>query len=408
MLTAAAAAMLLVGGVASAQLAAPAKSPSAQPAEAPKAAPGGIDLEQANQLLEVLQVYSPNLAERLAALKEQDAEQFRAAAGRIYGRFASLVRLKRTDPEAFALSVEQYRLQKQIDDATIRLRKQPEQRDSIVSELRNLFDQQSVSRLRTREHELSQLEKRLENLSQNITQQEQKTAKLVDRRVDDLLKGKVNLGPTVRLAAPPRKQDMVVNASPNRSPKPAPAPAPRPDAGTPGPAGDRSVGVAPPGNTAPASASQAPAERQIDQIIEVIRAAQPAVADRLAELRRDEPEAFDKIVSQLGSRFRMLVQKKNHDPEGFRLQVEEYRFNLEAMDLTVKMRQLPDAQAKKHEPELRNHVEQYFAARHDLLRHDLAQLEKRITDLRQELAEQRETREQTIQQRLDRVLASLK
>ena len=158
--------------------------------------------------------------------------------------------------------------------------------------------------------------------------------------------------------------------------------------------------------TAPSPAASAE-DRQIDQILEVIHAARPALAEHLTELRNEDPKAFAQVIKQLGGRFRGLIQKRKSDAEGFAIQIEEYRYNLGAMELAASMRQMPADEAEKLKPQLRHLIEQQFQAHQDLMQHELNQMEKRFESLRRDIERDRRSNDERVERLLTRLMADV-
>lgn len=387
-------------------------APARDKAPAPGAAKpaGGLEADQVAALLDVLQLYNPAMAERLVSLRDSNQEQFHKTAVKLYSSFSKQIRLKKNDPQAFAIELEEYQLQKQVDQLTDKLKKQPDQREAIIPELRAALDQRELARIRGREHELAQFEKKLIPLRQALADQQARQSKQIDQRLALLLSDKFDIGPAVRLVNKPEKQDMVVTAKPALTPPPAPAPGTPPTiAAPPAPAPGKNDQPAKPDDASEKKpepqTKQTAEDKLIDQVLEVIHAARPALAERLTELRSEDPKVFDQVIKQLGGRFRTLIQKKKNDPEGFAMQIEEYRLNLEAMELAASMRQMPANEADKLKPQLRVLIEQQFQAHQQLMQHELGQMEKRFESLRSDIERDRRTKDERVDQRLKRLLA---
>lgn len=143
---------------------------------------------------------------------------------------------------------------------------------------------------------------------------------------------------------------------------------------------------------------------QIDQALELVRMRTPEIADRLQQLREDDPEKFEHVVDRIDWRLHHLLREHRRDPEGFKLRAEEHRLRFQAHRLADRLQDAEGEEAEQLKQELRNTLEQEFQARIAVHEHELTQLQQRIQDLRDEIAHKREQMQQLIDERYQRLL----
>jgi len=149
-------------------------------------------------------------------------------------------------------------------------------------------------------------------------------------------------------------------------------------------------------------------EKDIERVMEVLDAANPQMAQRLRDVRRQSEPEFREALAEVASsrRIRWLMMQKKFDPEGFRLRAAEYRIRHRIDRVTDRLAETgtdsEEAEELKHD--LRNLLGDAFEARQRVREHELARLERRIEDLRSELQEKNQRKEELIEQRYQELL----
>lgn len=334
--------------------------------------------DQVESALAIIAEIMPGNATRLENLRKSDPKQFQQLLRRLFNqRIGAMVRLKEQDPDYFAYDFAERKLEAQAYILSRRIKQAPPQEvsplhDQLRKMLHDLFD----ARLHTREFELTRLETQLQNLRAQLEQQRQQKQALIDKRYDELLARTpetVNPYPSDPHSAVRQPTDDPKTLAMPRDPKPIA----KPDAAT-----DLS-------------------DEQMDQILAVIAAHRPELAQELRALREHDPEQFNLAMSQHAPRLRQLMLKRRQDPKGFDLKTREQQLHAEAVQLARKVggKELYEAQTV-HE-KLRKVLEQQFDARQDLLQHELTKLETRIDQARADLEAQRANKDRFVNDRFN-------
>lgn len=321
---------------------------------------------QVESALQIIAEIMPGNAQRLKELREKDPEQFQQLLRRLFDqRVGVLVRLKERDPDYFVYKFAERKLESKAYILSRRIKKSdPKQVAPLQAQLRQMLHELFGARLRTREFELARLESRLESLRAQVKQQRDQKQALIDKRYDELLTNQTGRD------ASPKPQDG--SSSPGDT--------------------DSAQTLARPRDKRPITKPKGKDEltvEQIDQILAVINAHRPKLADELRALRKHDPEQFARAMSQHAPRLRQLMLKRRQDPKGFDLQTREQQLHAEAVELARKIggKELHEAQTVREK--LRMVLEKQFDARQELLQHELAKLEKRINQARADLEAQR-------------------
>jgi hypothetical protein len=340
--------------------------------------------DQVDSALQIIAEIMPGNANRLESLRKSDPKQFHQLLRRLFNqRIGAMVRLKEQDPDYFEYDFAERKLEAQAYILSRRIKQAPPQEvgplhDQLRKMLHDLFD----ARLRTRAFELTRLETRLQALRAQLDQQRQQKQALIDKRYDELLtRTPDNPDPPDPRSVSKQPADDKTLAMP-RSDKPIA----KPDASASG-GGDLT-------------------DEQIDQILAVIAAHRPELAQELRALREHDPEQFSLAISQHAPRLRQLMLKRRQDPKGFDLKTREQQLHAEAVELARKVggKELHEAQTV-HE-KLRKVLEQQFDARQDLLQHELTKLETRIDQARADLEAQRANKDRFVNDRFNNLTRS--
>jgi len=131
----------------------------------------------------------PELMERFDALREDRPDLAARLERGFSGRVAELMRLERENPEMFAVALEETRARLEIMSTVIRHRREGGvDEDALRAELRPLVLMQHELKLQSRRLEVEEMERRLRDLQERIEEHEQNSERLVDERVDDLVR----------------------------------------------------------------------------------------------------------------------------------------------------------------------------------------------------------------------------
>lgn len=154
-----------------------------------------------------------------------------------------------------------------------------------------------------------------------------------------------------------------------------------------------------------------PDERQA--AMEFLREHNPEMAQRLTRAMRENPEeaerALGRILPRLMPRVRELRELRERDPELFEFRIREMADGRDVMAATRRVGEARRSGEGEEEAiaHLREALAGQFEHRLEMKRHEIATLERRMGELREQLERQQDEREQWIQnelrQRLDRV-----
>lgn len=159
---------------------------SAPPRNArPEFRPPPLSDEQIALAVELIGSARPELLERLNRLQAQDPEAYRKAVHRVVTeeRLHHLLMMREFDPEGFEFRADEWRAGAQALRLARRLREAKEaDAATIKQELRAVVEQQFDARLKVREHELAQLEQRLEHLRKRLQASRQNRDRFIEEQ----------------------------------------------------------------------------------------------------------------------------------------------------------------------------------------------------------------------------------
>lgn len=335
-----------------------------------------IPADQVDTALQIIAEIMPGTANRLEKLRENDPKQFHQLLRRVFNqRIGAMVRLKQQDPELFEYDFTERKFESQAYILSRRIKQtEAPDVDPLNDQLRKMLYDLFDARLRTREFELTRLEIRLQSLRGQLEQQRQQKQALIDKRYDELLaKAPVNpYPPDPRPAGAQPKDDPKTLARPRDD-----------------------TAITKPDNKTELN------DEQIDQILAVIAAHRPELAQELRALREHDPEQFSLAMSQHAPRLRKLMLKRRQDPKGFDLKTREQQLHAEAVQLARKVGGKEIYEAQTVREKLRMVLEQQFDARQDLLQHELTKLEKRIDQAHADLESQRAKKDNFVNHRFN-------
>ena len=143
---------------------------------------------------------------------------------------------------------------------------------------------------------------------------------------------------------------------------------------------------------------------QRQQALEVLRDVNPDLAERIAQALQDNPERARLAFRRFGSRLLELAELRKSDPALYQLKVTDQQSNFETFKLVRQILEArienDDARVGRLTDRLREHLLKHFDVRMKLREHELALLEKRIRELREELRDRHERKTQLIDQQI--------
>lgn len=154
-------------------------------------APPPMTEEQVKEALELLREYRPEMAKRFEELREKNPERAQEMMRPMLGRLMELSYLKRTDPEAFELRKQDYRLWRSIYELSGKLREARAAKDAakveeLTAELRTQLAEHFDVRQKLRERELVRMESKLEEMRKEIEARKASREKLIQSRFEEL------------------------------------------------------------------------------------------------------------------------------------------------------------------------------------------------------------------------------
>jgi hypothetical protein len=168
----------------------------------PDGRPGpGMNPEQHAELMKFIREVRPDFADRLEQWKKNEPGAFRAIMGRLVPKAIDAFRARNDDKELYELRKNDLRATILVVEKAHELRRwQMEHKGEAVppekkSELRELMGKGYDARTKVREYEAQQLANRLESTKKQIQEAKDARESLLDRAVDEVLKGPPRRGP---------------------------------------------------------------------------------------------------------------------------------------------------------------------------------------------------------------------
>jgi len=147
-------------------------------------------------------------------------------------------------------------------------------------------------------------------------------------------------------------------------------------------------------------------DQQIGEILTFVREKMPWRYERLRALQESSPDLFRRTCRRLRFEIDQLRRLEKGDPEAYQAAMEEHRLRTRAADLAARARQAGSTEERNRRvAELRGVLERLFDAERKAREAQVRQLEQRIHQLRQQLAERAEHRDRITEQLLERLLS---
>lgn len=159
---------------------------------------------------------------------------------------------------------------------------------------------------------------------------------------------------------------------------------------------------APAGNGPDAGAEPEPVN--IDTALEIIKEANPELHARLARLRAENPEDFQRLLDRNMPRIKELAGQRRMDPEGFPDRLRVFMLQRQAQKLAREIARTPEAQRGPQLDLLRGTLNEAFELRLAIARADEARLAERLERLREEIRQKSDGREQEVEARIEQMI----
>lgn len=145
-----------------------------------------LSAEQMDEAMQLLREHFPQVAERLAAIRERDPEQFERVLG---SRMPLLMRIMHSEPRMRELIIEDYKQQMEIDRLLPLLAgaTNEEERMELRRQLRTAVEAQFQVRIEKHRRVIADLERRLREQKRVLDERVENADRLIDERVEDLL-----------------------------------------------------------------------------------------------------------------------------------------------------------------------------------------------------------------------------
>ena len=143
--------------------------PQGRPMRPRRAPQRDLTPEGVEERMRILREIHPQLAERIARMKEARPERVGRMLGQHWPRIENLIHMKKHDPKGFELHVHDMKLMRQSHELSRRLQRpdsdlDTEKKDQVRRELRELVANHFEVRQKLKEHDLAKLETRIEEL----------------------------------------------------------------------------------------------------------------------------------------------------------------------------------------------------------------------------------------------------
>lgn len=167
--------------------------PRHQPLETP------LDEERVQHILNLMEEMDPGSTDRLLELREEHPDRFEGFMSHVGPHVLYMNYLHENDPPAYKLRRQEHELGIKAMRLGHRARTADDEAEKQAhrEELREVLDQQFEVRTQLLEHEMGQLERRLDHLREQVAEQRDNRERFVDRRLEMILdfRGRDRRGP---------------------------------------------------------------------------------------------------------------------------------------------------------------------------------------------------------------------
>ena len=133
----------------------------------------------------------PWLRQDLEKMRQADAERFRQVCRRLRFEVAQLRSLKERDAAAFQKAIEERQLKRRAQDLALKVRAATDakEKEALTAALRQVLDRMLDAEMVTREAHVRGLEERLDSLKQDLKERAAHREEVLQKRMDETLKG---------------------------------------------------------------------------------------------------------------------------------------------------------------------------------------------------------------------------
>jgi mRNA-degrading endonuclease YafQ of YafQ-DinJ toxin-antitoxin module len=147
---------------------------------------------------------------------------------------------------------------------------------------------------------------------------------------------------------------------------------------------------------------QVQTEEQLDDLMVVLKDADPDFYSKVERARKESPRAVRDLLATQGPRLFAMAQLKKNDPELYDLKIDDFKLNRRVDALsheytrTVKDGK-PDGQKVA---ELKELLQKQFDLRQKIREKELERMEKKVSDLREQIQRRKSNKDQMLADRL--------
>jgi hypothetical protein len=134
---------------------------------------------------------------------------------------------------------------------------------------------------------------------------------------------------------------------------------------------------------------------EVTDALAILRDYQPDVAERITKWHAEQPEGAGQMIAARMPWIRRLIYVRRYDEERYQVMIADMKLDRECATLSQKVREGDNTL----EPELRKKIAEHFETRQKLREMEVDRLEKRVTELRNQLAERRQVQKDLVEQR---------
>lgn len=144
--------------------------------------------------------------------------------------------------------------------------------------------------------------------------------------------------------------------------------------------------------------------KDLDQAIEILARIHPEMVKDLQRRRETDARGVARAIQRRFPRIRSLLEMQRYDPAMFELRIEDLSLGRASRSVARKLHAVLKGKGQDEAEPLRDEVVEivtrHFEVRQQIREHELTRLERRIGELREQLAVRAESRQELIDQRL--------
>lgn len=145
-------------------------------------------------------------------------------------------------------------------------------------------------------------------------------------------------------------------------------------------------------------------DEQIEKVMAFVRETRPEIAGGLDKLRKEDDKKFRESLRRLGPQVLFMIALKERDPEAYERMVKEQALREKVFHLANKALKAEGEELNAIRAELRAAVAEQVEMRRKYREMELAGLEKRIAEIRQEMSDDLANKQQIIDRKVDEVI----